>query len=160
MNFAHLESLAWRKTDAKSAAHFLVRLFDVVLRRLFIEMNGHGKLSHVDVDDLRLEFEEIAIVDEFVDAHRGGHDHETEWILTAAPYGNDAREETDQHVRGHASLVRFVDDDAAVLAEEEIVLHFFEQHTVGHEFNCGRFLAERALVTDLVRDLPRSKRVQ
>ena len=142
-----------------SVAHFLVRLFDVVLRRLLIEMNRHGKLSHVDVDDLRFEFEEMTIADEFVDAHRGRHDHETKRILTAAPYGNNTREQTDEHVRGHTALVSFVDDDAAVLAEKEIVLYFFEQHTVSHEFNGSLFFTERALVSDLVRDLPRSTRM-
>jgi len=62
---------------------------------------------------------------------------------------NNAREQTEQDVRVQTTLVRLIDDDHTILAQQEVMLDLFEQNTFGHHLDL-RVALDLAVVTDLI----------
>ena len=81
----------------------------------------------------------------------GGDDH-----LQVAAFREDALEDAEEEVDVERALVRFVDDDRVVGAEEGICARLGEKDSVGHELDAGgvgEFSREPVLVSDCRADL-------
>ena len=102
----------------------LKRLLDEVIGRLLVKMNGDRKLTRFDVDAGRRIPEKALVGGEILDAECRRHDDQLERRSSLPSQRHDAREQADENVRIDAALVGFVDDDDAVVGEQEIALNF------------------------------------
>ena len=76
----------------------------------------------------------------------GGRGDDDQQVLTA---GENALEQAEEEVDVQAALVRFVDDESAVAAQEGVGLHLGEEHAIGHQLDL-RIRREAALEAVLV----------
>ena len=134
--------------------------------RLAAEVDGDRELPRGHLEQRGGRRTEFFVSDEFLHAQRRGHDDETQRGDARASLHrelraqrHDAGEETQEDVGVDAALVRLVDDDHAVLAEEQIRLNLPKQDAVRHELD-ARLVPDALIVTHLVPDVAAQGDVQ
>ena len=134
--------------------------------RLAAEVDGDRELPRRHFEQRGGRRAEFFVSHEFLHAKRRGHDDETQRGDARASLHREFRaqrhdpgEETQEDVGVDAAFVRLVDDDHAVLAEEQIRLNLPKQDTVRHELD-ARLVPDALIVTHLVPDVAAQGNVQ
>mmetsp|Transcript_13671 Transcript_13671/g.61385 ORF Transcript_13671/g.61385 Transcript_13671/m.61385 type:complete len:633 (-) Transcript_13671:428-2326(-) len=119
------------------------------------EVDRDGELTRRHLQQRRRRGTEPLVPDEFLHPQRRRHHHQTKRRYPGTlprefrPQRNDPGQEAEQYVRVDAAFVRLVDDDDAVLAQEQVALNLAEQDAVRHELD-PRFFSHLLVVSHLV----------